>query len=198
MWEDRLMIDVVFINGTVGSGKTSAAEALSMIEAERGHPHALIDSDTIRRLWPRPDDDPFQHELELENLRDLATNYRAAGAHHLIVAGVIEHSAEVPRYATALQAGRMLVCRLTADSRVVETRLITRHSDDAAARDWHLNRSGELAAILDAGAFHDVIIDTTTTSPRQVADAIATAAGWTTAGRSTAEPSTTGPSPTAP
>jgi len=172
------MFDVVFINGTVGSGKTSAAEALSVIEAEAGHPHALIDSDTVRRLWPRPNGDPFQHELELQNLRDLAANYRAAGARHLIVAGVIEERGEIPRYATALRADRMLVCRLVADAHVLETRLAARHAEDAVVRNWHLHRSGELAAILDTAALDDVVIDTTAKTPREVATVIATAAGW--------------------
>lgn len=172
------MFDVIFINGTVGSGKTSAAEELSVLEAQAEHPHAVIDSDNVRRLWPRPNGDPFQHELELENLRDLAANYRAAGARHVIVAGVIEEKAEVPRYAAALQAERMLVCRLVTDANALESRLIARHSDDPVARDWYLNRSGELAAILEAAALDDVVIETTSRSPRQVAEAIATAAGW--------------------
>ncbi|WP_308467286.1 adenylyl-sulfate kinase [Rathayibacter soli] len=175
------MVDVVFINGTVGSGKTAAAEALSVIEAEQGHPHALIDCDTIRGLWPPPAGDPFQHELELENVRDLAANYRRAGAQHLIVAGVIEVAAEVARYVTAFGAQRMLVCRLTADPSVLEARLIRRHEGDAAARQWHLHRAGELADILEAAEIDDVTIDTTTRPPRQVAEMIAATAEWTVA-----------------
>ena len=175
------MIDVVFINGTVGSGKTSAAAALGALEAATEHPHAVIDADSVRRFWPAPHDDPFQIEVELANLRDLAANYRAAGAQHLIVAGVIEEPAEVPRYAMALQAERMLVCRLLADASVLEARLRARHTDDRETRDWHLNRAGELAAILDAAAVDDVVIDTTARTPREVATLIAAAAGWASA-----------------
>ena len=42
---------------------------------------------------PAPPDDPFAHEVELANLRDLARNYRAAGAERLILAGVVEDAA---------------------------------------------------------------------------------------------------------
>jgi broad-specificity NMP kinase len=167
----------------VGSGKTSTAEALSALEAAAEHPHAVIDADDLRRNWPAPPGDPFQQELELQNLRALAENYRAAGAAHLIVAGVIERAGDVARYAAALGststgAARMLLCRLTADPRVLETRLRARHDNDHAARDWHLQRAGELAGILQAADFDDLVIDSTAKTARQVAHEIAAAVGW--------------------
>jgi hypothetical protein len=176
------VIDTIFINGTVGSGKTSSAEALSALEAAAEHPHAVIDADDVRRLWPAPDGDPFQQELELQNLRGLAENYRAAGAAHLIVAGVIERAGDVARYAAALGststgAARMLLCRLTAEPRVLEARLHARH-DDEAVRDWHLHRAGELAGILAVADFDDLVLDSTVKTPRQIAHRIAIAAGW--------------------
>jgi broad-specificity NMP kinase len=51
------VVDAVFINGTVGVGKTSAGEALSALQADAGQSHAFIDVDTVRRLWPSPVDD---------------------------------------------------------------------------------------------------------------------------------------------
>lgn len=182
------VIDTIFINGTVGSGKTSSAEALSALEAAAEHPHAVIDADDVRRLWPAPDGDPFQQELELQNLRGLAENYRAAGAAHLIVAGVIERAGDVARYAAALGStstgtartgtARMLVCRLTADQHVLEARLRARHDNDQAGRDWHLHRAGELAGILEVADFDDLVLDSTVKTPRQIAHRIAIAAGW--------------------
>jgi hypothetical protein len=177
------VIDTVFINGTVGSGKTSSAAALSALEASVEHPHAVIDAVEVRRFWPAPDGDPFQQELELQNLRALAENYRAAGAVHLIVAGVIERAGDVARYAAALGAtrtrpARMLVCTLTADAHVLEARLRARHAGDDAVRDWHLHRAGELAGIIEVAGFGDLLLDSTTMTPRQVALEIAVAAGW--------------------
>jgi hypothetical protein len=184
------VIDTVFISGTVGSGKTSSAEALGALEAAARHPHAVIDADDVRRFWPAPHGDPFQQELELQNLRALAENYRTAGAVHLIVAGVIERAADVARYAAVLGAAktggarratkRMLVCRLIADPRVLEARLRSRHAGDEAARDWHLQRAGELAGILAAANCDDLVLDSTTMTPHEVAFEIAVAAGWAT------------------
>jgi chloramphenicol 3-O-phosphotransferase len=179
------VIDTVFISGTVGSGKTSSAEALGALEAAARHPHAVIDADDVRRFWPAPHGDPFQQELELQNLRALAENYRTAGAVHLIVAGVIERAGDVARYAAALGststgAARMLLCRLTAEPRVLEARLRSRHAGDEAARDWHLQRAGELAGILAAANCDDLVLDSTTMTPHEVAFEIAVAAGWAT------------------
>jgi len=93
------LVDSVFLNGTVGVGKTTLAAALSAIESET---HAVLDLDEIRRLYPSPATDRFNHELELENLRDLAANFRRAGARRLILAGVIEERVEIARYVDAL------------------------------------------------------------------------------------------------
>lgn len=182
------VIDTVFINGTVGSGKTSSAEALGALEAAARHPHAVIDADDVRRFWPAPHGDPFQQELELQNLRALAENYHAAGAVHLIVAGVIERAADVARYALALGATptdatpagttRMLVCRLTAEPHVLDARLRARHANDDVERDWHLHRAGELAGTLEAARCDDIVIDATEKTPHEVALEIAVAAGW--------------------
>ncbi|MGI3780602.1 MAG: hypothetical protein ACRYG2_07460 [Janthinobacterium lividum] len=89
--------DAVLLTGTVGAGKTTTASALSELQWAAGRVHAVVDLDQVRLLRPPPVGDPFQHEVELANLHDLARNYRAAGATRLIVAGVVEEAGEVPR-----------------------------------------------------------------------------------------------------
>ena len=168
-------MDGVFLNGAVGVGKTTVADAISALEPA---PHAVIDLDAVRRLHPAPASDVFNHELELRNLRALAANYRAAGARRFILAGVIEEAAEVARYTAALEADGMLVCRLVADPAVVERRLRARHSADPEGLDWHLHRAGELAAILDAAALDDLVVDATDATPDEIARRLRAAAGW--------------------
>lgn len=168
-------MDSVFINGTVGSGKSTLADALSAAEKL---PHAVIDLDAIRRLSPAAAGDRFNHELELRNLRDLTTNYRAAGAQRFILAGVIEERHEISRYVEALQSRGMILCRLTARPEILEARLRARHRGDAEGLDWHLARVGELSAILDGFDAHDLVLDSSTSSPRDLARAVRAAAGW--------------------
>lgn len=117
------MIDAVLVNGAVGAGESTVAEAISTLEGAAGGTHALIHVDAVRGLRPPPDDDRFQHELELENLRDLAANHRRAGATRFVLAGVIESAAELPRHRAALGVAGLLVCRLTVRAQVAAARL---------------------------------------------------------------------------
>ncbi len=172
------MIDSIFLNGTVGVGKTTVADTLSDIEVEKGNAHAVIDLDHIRRAWPAPREDRFSHELELANLRDLVSNYRAAGVQHFVLAGVIEQSSEVPRYERALLGTGMLICRLEADAAVVAERLSGRHEEGSEQLAWHLTRAQELAAILRKESLDGLVLDASRETPRQLAEAVSRAAGW--------------------
>ncbi len=94
--------DTLLINGSVGTGKTTAAEALGDEVEQLGIPGALIDVDWLRRSWPVAPDDPFRTALALENLRAVAGNFRRAGARLLIAATVIETRDELEHVAAAL------------------------------------------------------------------------------------------------
>lgn len=168
-------MDAIFLNGTVGAGKSTLADALSA--AERGR-HAVIDLDAIRRLVPAPSSDRFNHELELVNLQSLANNYRAAGAKRFIIAGVIEAEAEIPLYLDALGSKEMLICRLVARSDVLESRLRLRHRDDPPGRLWHLDRVDKLSKILEAADLDDLVLDSSDIPAAELALAVRRTAGW--------------------
>jgi adenylylsulfate kinase-like enzyme len=172
------MIDCIFVNGTVGAGKSSVAIALGRMEESAGHSHAVIDLDHLRWAWPAPSNDPFNHELELRNLAAIAHNYREAGVDHLIVAGVLERRSEVTRYRDALQAKHLLACRLEARSEILAARLRLRHSDDEAELSWHLARAGELANILSAANVDDLVFDSSDLRAKEVARLVSDAAAW--------------------
>ena len=166
----------LFLNGTVGVGKSTTADAVSALLIERGIPHAIIDLDALRAGWPAPDGDPFNTALELANLRPVAANHRAAGAQVLILPGVIEDAAEVPRYRDALGGLPLTVVRLTVDPAIGEARLRARHRDDDAAAAWHLHRFGELDAVLDAARIPGPVVDTSRLTPSEAAAQVLDAA----------------------
>ena len=172
------MIDSVFLNGTVGVGKSTVAEALSTLEMKSGHHHAVIDLDHISRAWPPPKDDRFNHQLEIVNLRDLVVNYRRAGVEHFILAGVIEQAGEILRYEAALQSSGLLICRLEADAATLTRRLRLRHADNASELEWHLNRAGELAAILRGASIDHLVVDNSGSSITKTASIVKDEAGW--------------------
>ncbi|WP_435093705.1 adenylyl-sulfate kinase [Clavibacter michiganensis] len=172
------MIDAVILTGTVGAGKTTTMHALGAVLTARGVPHALVDMDAVSLLRPAPRTDPFQQELALRNLGDLARNYREAGARVVVVAAVVEHARDLPSYAAALGSHDPMLVRLTVDADAVRARLDARHGDYAAALAWHRDRAPELAAIIGAAGLGGHAIDTTSRTPAEVAELIADRAGW--------------------
>ncbi|RSH86563.1 uncharacterized protein EHS24_004832 [Apiotrichum porosum] len=144
----------LFINGTVGVGKTTTAAAVSRILSAQGRPHAVIDTDSLRDRYPTPVHDPFDLELELRNLAAVSANYRQAGCELLIVAGVIEDPNAVERYCAATGVpsdgtGEFFFVRLIATPQTINARICARHMGDEVERDWYLERAPRLASILE-------------------------------------------------
>lgn len=166
--------DAVWINGSVGTGKTSTADRVGQELERRGMPGAVIDVDELCRAWPSPAGDPFRGALALANVAAVAANFRAFGARVIVAAGVIEEPAWVARWAAALGAQRMLHVVLTLDPAVAAARLNERHAgDDPPSRAWHLRRHPELAAILNRAGFEAHLpFDTTRLRPAELADQI--------------------------
>jgi adenylylsulfate kinase len=160
----------LLINGTVGSGKTSVADALGDLLAEAGVPHAFVDVDWLRRSWPCPPDDPYNTGMALRNLAVVARNYLDAGVQCLVLAGVLESRAERDAYQASLGVG-LTVCRLRVDLETVRSRLVSRQHDGLA---WFLQRAAELDRVLDAAAVDDFVIEASDGSPRDVAAAVLT------------------------
>ncbi|MFD9889438.1 AAA family ATPase [Amycolatopsis sp. NPDC059027] len=167
----------LLVTGPVGVGKTTIAEAVGDLLAAAAIPHAVIDLDALRGRWPAPADDPFDLAMELRNLRSVARNYRDAGAHRLVLAGVVESREDRRRYAEALGV-EPAVCRLTAAEAVIDRRLARRHGpEDEAGLRWHLERARELDGIFRRAGVEDFVV-TADGSVADVAKAVAEAAGW--------------------
>ncbi|MCO8275987.1 adenylyl-sulfate kinase [Actinoplanes sp. TRM 88003] len=169
------MTTALLVTGTVGSGKTSAAEAAGDLLTAREIPNAVIDVDWLRRCWPSPPGDRFNGALTLRNLRAVTRNFVDAGAERIVLAGVIESKAERQAYEEALGLP-LAVCRLRVALPVVRTRLHRRHEGDPSGLAWHLDRSGELERILAAAAVEDRLVDVTDETIPQVAQLVLR--GW--------------------
>ncbi|PKW17015.1 hypothetical protein [Saccharopolyspora spinosa] len=57
-------------------------------------------------------------------------------------------------------------------------RLRDRHADDEPSLRWHLDRTNELAEILDAAGLDDLVLDSSHEPPASLAADVHTAAGW--------------------
>jgi adenylylsulfate kinase-like enzyme len=162
----------IFLNGTVGVGKTTVAVCIGQALQQLGIAHAVIDLDAIRRAWPPPAGDRFNHELELVNLASLVENYADAGIGTFVMAGVIEEAGEIERYRRALQGRPFGICRITADASVLRTRLTSRHRGDPDGLRWHLKRAVELDSILVKRSLDDFVVDSSNRPAESVAQEI--------------------------
>ena len=167
----------LLVTGTVGAGKSTTADHVGELLAERGVPHAVVDLDELRRSWPAPPGDPFQQDLELENLRAVAAVYRRRGAARVVLAGVLEDRESRARYADAVGMP-LVVCRLRVAVPAVRDRLDARHAGYPSVLAWHRHRAGELHAILEAARVEDHVVDVAGQTPAEVAAAVLRAAGW--------------------
>lgn len=166
--------DAVWINGSVGAGKTTTADQLGEELEKRGIPGAVIDVDWLCRAWPSPPDDPFQFELAVANVKALATHFHARGAQVIVAAGVVETTGQFDRCVQALGSKQPLLVRLVVDTDVALARLKLRHGENENEREWHERRHPELARILERVKFADeLVLDSTSLAVTGVAAKIA-------------------------
>ncbi|NJP66298.1 AAA family ATPase [Streptomyces spiramenti] len=164
---DRRRPAALLLNGTVGAGKTTTAGAVSDLLAERRVAHAVVDIDELRRFRPASPGDPFRLAVALANLRDVCRNHLALGAERLVLAGVCEDTEQRTRHEEAVGVP-MTVVRLRVAPETAAARLRHRHAADPAALAWHLDRCGELHAILDRAGVDDHVVSADA-SPRETA-----------------------------
>ena len=93
-----------------------------------------------------------------------------------MIAGVVEHAADIDDYRRAVPGSRVTVCRLTASAATRAARLRAR--EVGAGLDWHLRRTEELEAILDAARLEDFAVENDARPVRDVAVEVLARADW--------------------
>ena len=172
-----MLVRTVWLNGTVGAGKTTVGEVLAEHLADAGEAVAFINTDDLGRSWPRPASDPFNVALVTRNLAALASHYIASGARTIVGAGVIQTKDQLDHYAMALGDTPTLV-RLVVSSEEAERRLSLRHGEfDAAGLRWHLARAPELDEILNNGDLSMTLVENNG-SPLATAQAVLATIEW--------------------
>lgn len=149
-------MDVVVLSGTVGVGKTTVAAALRTALLARGREACDLDVDELAHRMPATDDDPFNETAVVRHLRSMREHWRAAGIEVLILPRVVEDAAQRDEYADALGVP-VRVVRLDAPAATRRARLLARHAP-GPDRDWHLDRTDELADLLEAAGVEDLVV----------------------------------------
>lgn len=150
------MAHILFLNGTVGVGKTSVANSIMEFLHTEGVANACIDMDALRDFYPRPQNDPFGVAMGYKNLASLVKNYQSSGIETFIIPTVLEEQNDLLHYEQVFgDDAKITVVRLVAPLDIVEQRL--RKRETGAQLDWSLNRAPELHAILERSQIGTVV-----------------------------------------
>lgn len=166
------MADGLIITGTVGVGKTSTLYYGSEMLVRAEVPHCALDVDALWSGYPGWCDT----KMALRNVRAVWMNFLSVGADKLLLADVVETTSHARQFQQVCELDSITVCRLRATDAEVASRLEGRDSGDRLDR--HLVRAVELAALLEARAIGDVVIDVNGKDHDEVAAEVLRTIGW--------------------
>lgn len=174
---DADQVEVLFIGGRSGVGKSTAAlEVCAQLEAA-GIAHVQLEGDFLGQVFPPPAGDPDRSRIVLDNLAAVWRNFAALGYRRLVYTNTVS-VLYADELAQALHAPvRIVRVLLTASDEVANGRLAAREL--GSGLDVHLVRSARAAARLDRDAPADVVrIATDGRSVVDIAADVVTATGW--------------------
>jgi len=169
-------VPTIIVTGPVGVGKSTVAEAMGYLLLAAKIPHANVDFDQLTAGPRTADDDVWGTKLGLSNLAAIWKNYQLAGARRLIIARVIESRSELDGFRRAVPGADIALVRLRAAPGTLQARV--RRRGPWRDMEWHLKRSVELGAQMDAQPFEDVLIETDDRDVTAVARDVLHRAGW--------------------
>lgn len=157
----------IVVTGPVGSGKSTVAAELSRQLEIREVPHALIDMDYLRWVYPAPPRDAFAEGLGNRNLAAIWPNIRATSPRCVILADVVERRGRLEEYRRLMPGTDVTVVRLDVPMNLIHRRL--RQREHPEALDWYLRRAPELQQIMEREEVGDMVIDVGTRPPDDIA-----------------------------
>lgn len=142
-------IHVLVICGASGTGKTSTAFEIGRVLQDLGTRHALIDTDELDRVWPRPEPVDALIGISRRNLSAWWANFSELGVRHLVLCGVMASVTQSERWiAEAVVGARISFVRLSATRNTREERL--RRREIGSGFDDEMLSSDRAAAYADA------------------------------------------------
>lgn len=150
----RREVDGVLITGVYGSGKSSVAAEVADILEQRHQPYALLDLDYLSWAGTACSDRAEEFGLLLQNLDDVAGNYRRAGIVRFVLAYFVRDGPEVRalRQAAGLPVH---VARLEVPLAEIERRLA---ADITSGRRDDLRQAASSIAACEGAGVEDVVI----------------------------------------
>jgi hypothetical protein len=169
-------IEVLFIIGQPGVGKTAVAKEISEQLWQSREPHAVIDVDELcRGLLPTKTPN-FNRSLAIANLKVVWSNFHAAGVQRLILARIVESLEDITEFSSAIPNARITVCLLQATPETIEQRIIER--EPGTSRTFLLSLTMQIAQRIAHFDLPGIRVDNGQRSVTEVAYEILERVGW--------------------
>jgi adenylylsulfate kinase len=165
-------VPTIFVTGPVGVGKTIVASDVSWLAEAAGIPHGGLDVDAVTWMHPAP-----PAGLVYDNTRAVWESYRAAGATHLILAGVIYSRDELDGFRGAVPGADIAVFRLRADLETLRARVAQRERGGPGEA-IHARQADELYRRMEDARVEDHLVETGGRPAHAVAEEIFALSGW--------------------
>ncbi|MGF6171916.1 AAA family ATPase [Ensifer sp. 4252] len=180
-------MELLLITGAAGVGKSTLSWELSAQLAEAKIAHAVIESDELDRVFPKPSSgeldqiQPGTTDVSSINLATIWSTYQKLGHSRLIMSGVMTHLRFDRRWIlAAIPDAQITVVRLIASEPALLARLAQR--EIGAGAEGQMERSLRQARrIAGEDAEGLVVVPTDGKSPQELAEAVLI--GWLSAGQ---------------
>lgn len=177
-------VEILLITGPAGIGKSTLCWEIGAQLVEAEEPHAVIETDELDRIYPRPSADdlerlrPGTRDVSSINLSALWSTYRALGHSRLVMSGVMLHlDFDRQWILSAIPEARITVIRLLATEETLASRLAQREIGSGA--EAQLQRTLKQAKRMAQEKADDVIaVSTDARTPQDLARLVLHRAGW--------------------
>jgi len=117
-------LNVLVVCGASGTGKTATVMEIGHNLQWRRVPHALIDTDELDRVWPRPEPVEALISVSHRNLGAVWSTFSSLGVRHLVLCGVMASIPQSePWIRDSIGRATIVFVRLTATRTTRELRL---------------------------------------------------------------------------
>lgn len=143
----RDRVEILFLTGQPGVGKTAVAKEISDLLWKLHEPHAVIEIDELARgVMPIKTPD-FNRALAVANLKAIWANFYAAGVRRVILSRILETTDDLEQFSSAIPQAHLTVCILQAPAETVQERITGR--EPGSSRAFLLTLTGRIAERID-------------------------------------------------
>ncbi|MBY3065367.1 AAA family ATPase [Rhizobium laguerreae] len=177
-------MQIVLVTGPAGVGKSTLCWEMSAQLAAEGVAHAVIETDELDRVFPRPSPEDLERhrpgtlDVSSINLAAIWSTYRALGHSRLIMSGVMMHLAFDRRWImAAIPDAEITVVRLAATEPTILARLAQREGGSGAKEQAERSlRQARRMASEDATGM--IVVHTDGKAPETLSKAVLREVGW--------------------